>query len=433
LLHYAVHRGNVELTELLLSDPRTIDKDITYPGEQEPLNAFNVAARNGVPLANIFLKHGANAFVAGNRVYDLDFNADIVVQLQHNMMVYGYMYGHISENSNVLGLTDQRFQELRVEVNRLLENPDIINTFAAKIFYQKAPRTVQLDIFTAANMNLLIDKIKDLFANSNLSSINSANKLSALKEYYHFSEDQIKTIKDGLESTNSYVLETLSNILYSFQMDIQGLPQEKAIYPGSLIDMLEAFGSNTDFINKNDKLALYEGVINESISLLKNNEKSAATIKLTNHLLPKVKDMMVEYIAKIIQNISDKEGVQNTNIMVLRYLPQSLANKTFNELKNTIESKFNDVLVKFAKQGYDKTAYGFTIYLIEELCNVAHNNNQYHLMNEILTQYDEHYEPATENAPSTADNINVSTTNTVDDEKINPLLGQEEGDISSIF
>jgi hypothetical protein len=45
--------------------------------------------------------------------------------------------------------------------------------------------------------------------------------------------------------------------------------------------------------------------------------------------------------------------------------------------------------------------------------------------------YKQYYNPVTENAPSTDDHIDVSSTTTVDDENINPLLGQEE-DIPSI-
>jgi hypothetical protein len=267
----------------------------------------------------------------------------------------------------------------------------MIGIFASKIFHQKAPKNDLLEDLTEKNMDLLVNKLKSLFAKTDLSVLNSAKKIEAIKKYYNFSEKQLKTILDGLESNNSEVLDSLTNLLYSFETDIDGVSKDIAIFPGPLLDVIEFSHWDENSIKENEQLALYKDVIDDIDSCLKKNEKNAATIKLIHHLLPKVKHLMVEYISNMIQSIaSDADSFEGKEKeIVSQYFPQSLTTKSLGEIQDVINEKFDYVLTKFSKESYNKTPYGFAICFFEARSGINHNNTQYSHIDKILARHDE--------------------------------------------
>jgi H2-forming N5,N10-methylenetetrahydromethanopterin dehydrogenase-like enzyme len=165
---------------------------------------------------------------------------------------------------------------------QLLKTPEMIGIFASKMFHQKVPKNGLVEELTPTNRELLVNQLKSLFAKTDLSALNSADKISALKEYYNFSEQQIKTIKSGLELNNSVVLDTIISILHPLETDIEEISEEAAILPRSLMDALD--------LKTNARFTLYKDVIDDINSCFQKKGKNVATIKLIYHLLPKVKD-----------------------------------------------------------------------------------------------------------------------------------------------
>jgi hypothetical protein len=206
-LHVVCNDWNmkVKIVKMLLEDARVDVNRVNKVDGNTPLHA---ACRNeNVPIIELLVKHGANPFIK-NKLNDSPF--DVAPNTtKHIMKVCGYIYGHINENLNILYLTDEQFQKLKTEAVKLLNTTEMIGIFASKIFHQNAPLTARLDILTLENMELLINQLKSLFEKSNLSAANSAKKINALKEDYHFSYKNIDVIKSGLEYYNSNVSESI--------------------------------------------------------------------------------------------------------------------------------------------------------------------------------------------------------------------------------
>jgi hypothetical protein len=120
--------------------------------------------------------------------------------------------------------------------------------------------------------------------------------------------------------------------------------------------------------------------------------------------LPKVQDLMVEYIAKIIQSVasSDTNSFQGKEKeAVSKYFPQSLTAKSPGAILDEINEKFDNVLGEFAKKSYNKSIHGFAIYFLESVSGISHNNAHYiRDIDKIFTRYDHHDLPPEENPPS---------------------------------
>jgi ankyrin repeat protein len=426
--HSACSGGHVEIVKLLLNNERIDLKEISVGGVLQSacsgghfeivkmlLNnecidlkkilvnstIHNACYRGHFEIVDLLLKNGVNTFILNYRGLlafdDLPgtLDANTINEIKHNMKVYGYMYGHFSENNNLLNLPDAEFEVLRNEANTLLTtNPEVMNIFASKIFHQTAPKNV-LDALTPKSIDLLVNELKNLCIKMNLWTIlNGSHKIDAiieaLKEYYNFSEQQIKTIESGLEPNNSDVLDSLTNLLYSFETDIEGVSQSDAIFPGSLLDMMNATNWNVDFIKGNEQFALYKDVI-ENKSIFEGQEKNDATVTLIKHVLPEVKHLMVMYIANMIKSVAsgaDSFQGQEKEI-VSKYFPQSLTTKSLGAIQEVTNEKFNDVFAEFAQKGYNPTAHGFAIYVIEALNGIGHNSTEYSFIDEILAKHDE--------------------------------------------
>jgi hypothetical protein len=149
--------GHVEVVKVLLADERV---DLNK-GDNYGYTALHHACRveKNITIIESLMKHGANPFIESR--YNISpFDIDTNTTTQHIMKIYGYMYGHIRENLNILDLHNEECQKLRPEAVQLRENPEMLGIFASKIFHQNAPRTVRLDILTAKNINLLVIKFK---------------------------------------------------------------------------------------------------------------------------------------------------------------------------------------------------------------------------------------------------------------------------------
>jgi hypothetical protein len=388
--------GDVEVIKLLIQDKRVDVNKADHLGRTPIHDKCMNFVNENLGIIELLLKHGANPFIVPNvglRAYDslpetLDVNT--IARIQHAMKLSGYMYGHISENNNLLNLPDAEFVALRNQVNTLLTtNSEVMNIFASKIFHQTAPKNGLLDALTPKSMDFLANELKNLCIKSNLCTLNGSDKIDALikmlEGYNKFSEKQMNTIKSGLESNNSAVLDSLTHLLYSFEKDIDEMSEDYAFFPGSLLEIMNIF--NVGDLKPTARLDLYRDVI-DNISLLRTaNKENDATIMLINHLLlPKVKDLMVEYISNMIQRVASAadcfQGQEKET--VAKYFPQSLNTKSLGELQNVIHKKFNDILVEFSQKGYDKTTHGFAIYVIEELNSIGHNNTEYSFINEVL-------------------------------------------------
>jgi hypothetical protein len=194
-LLFACQEGCVEIVKVLLEDGRTDVNKVNNDGNAPLHNVCGIV--QNVPIIELLLKHGANPFIK-NTNYNTTFDLTSTT-IKHTMKIYAYMYGHLNESCNLLKLSAEEFQTLRTKAVELLNTPEMIKIFASKIFHQKVPKNGLVEELTPTNMELLINQLKELFAKSNLSVLNSAKKINALKEYYDFSDKQIKTIKSGFD------------------------------------------------------------------------------------------------------------------------------------------------------------------------------------------------------------------------------------------